>query len=192
MASQNGRAPDRLTEQHTAQVAAEELRRRCDPAVFGFATTAELALPCGPVNQARAVAAMDFALGVRGRGYNVLVTGAPGTGRRTTVQALLAERAATRPAPPDWAYLVNFAEPGRPIAVALPSGRARELAGAMEAFVWSPHARRSRGRSRATAIESVAAPPSPTSRAGARKASRRSAATPHDGASRWSSPRQAR
>jgi predicted ATP-dependent protease len=112
-----------------------ELRRTCDPATLGFATTADLRPLSGRIGQDRAVEAIDFALSVEARGYNVLVTGVPGTGRRTMVQAQLAEHAARRPAPDDWAYLFNFADPAQPIAVALDSGRADELAAAMDGFV---------------------------------------------------------
>jgi hypothetical protein len=135
MASSDGRVPVGPARRREALLRPDELRRQCDPATLGFATTAELAPLAGQINQDRAVAAVEFALGVPGRGYDLLVSGAPGTGRRTTVQALPATHAAKRPAPPDWVYLFNFAEPGRPTAVGPPSGRARELAGAMEAFV---------------------------------------------------------
>ena len=117
------------------RLGAEALRRSCDPDTLGFKTTAELEPSAGRINQDRAAAAIEFALGVPGPGYNMLVTGAPGTGRRTTVETLLGEHAARRPAPADWVYLFNFGEPGRPIAARLPSGRARELAAAMEGFV---------------------------------------------------------
>src|SRR5512133_539580 len=82
-----------------------ELRRTCDPATLGFATTADLAPLSGRIGQNRAVEAIDFAVGVEGRGYNLLATGVPGTGRRTMVQARLAAHAARRPAPDDWVYL---------------------------------------------------------------------------------------
>ncbi len=135
MARHHGPAPEARTPALDARLGAETLRRSCDPATLGFETTAELAPSSGLIDQDRAAAAIAFALGVPGPGYNMLVTGAPGTGRRTTVETLLSEHAAGRPAPADWVYLFNFDDPGRPIAVRLPSGRARELAAAMEAFV---------------------------------------------------------
>ena len=135
MPSQDGFAPHAAPPVPGARLSAHELRRSCDPQTLGFTTTAELAPSSGRIDQDRAAAAIEFALGVPGPGYNMLVTGVPGTGRRTTVETLLGEHAARRPAPADWVYLFNFDEPGRPIAARLPSGRARELAGAMEAFV---------------------------------------------------------
>ncbi len=135
MASRNGSRPDRRAAAGAAELGPDELRRRCDPATLGFTTTSELPSLPGQINQDRPAAAIDFALDMQGRGYNLLVTGVPGTGRRTTVLARLAAHGAKRPTPPDWVYLFNFAEPARPLAVALPTGRARELAAAMEAFV---------------------------------------------------------
>jgi hypothetical protein len=120
MASDGGRAPRGPLAASDARVGPAQLRRRCDRAALGFATTDELAPLVGRIGQDRAAAAIEFALDVRGRGYNLLVMGPPGTGRRTAVQALLSEHAAGRPAPADWVYLFNFAEPVRPIAVALP------------------------------------------------------------------------
>jgi lon-related putative ATP-dependent protease len=47
-----------------------------------------------------------------------------------------AERVArTRPTPPDWVYVYNFADPDRPKAIRLPPGRGEALASDMEDFV---------------------------------------------------------
>jgi lon-related putative ATP-dependent protease len=135
MARHNGPTPPGTAPAPGARLSPEELRRSCDPETLGFATTSELAPASGRIDQDRAAAAIEFALGVQGRGYNLLVTGLPGTGRRTTVQTLIGEHAARRAAPDDWVYLFNFDEPGRPIAARLASGRARELTAAMETFV---------------------------------------------------------
>jgi predicted ATP-dependent protease len=135
MARHNGPPSPAAAPARAAQLRPAELRRSCDPGTLGFATTSELAPASGRIDQDRAAAAIEFALGVPGRGYNLLVTGLPGTGRRTTVQTLIGEHAARRPAPDDWVYLFNFDEPARPIAARLPSGHARELTAAMESFV---------------------------------------------------------
>ena len=189
MARHNGRAPEATTAPLHAPLGAEALRRSCDPQALGFTTTAELAPSSGRIDQDRAAAAIEFALGVPGPGYNMLVTGAPGTGRRTTVETLLDEHAARRPAPADWVYLFNFDEPGRPIAARLPSGRARELAAAMQAFVEAagqeiPRAFESDSyRERRNAAV-------PTSSSAARRSWRGSATMRHAGTSRSSSPLQ--
>lgn len=111
-----------------------QLRRRCDPAAFSFDTTATLPEPSQPFGQARAVEAIRLALDMSGRGYNVFVLGAPGSSRHAVVRRLLQEHAAGRPAPADWCYLHNFAEPTQPRAFQLPAGMGVQLREAMDRF----------------------------------------------------------
>ena len=111
-----------------------QLRRRCDPACFSFDTTATLPEPQQPFGQARAVEAIRLALDISGRGYNVFVLGEPGSSRHALVRRLLQEHAAARPAPPDWCYVHNFAEPSHPRALQLPAGLGVQLREAMDRF----------------------------------------------------------
>ncbi|MBI2724500.1 MAG: AAA family ATPase [Chloroflexi bacterium] len=108
-------------------VAVRNLRRTCDPRSLRFKTTAELAPLEGTVGQDRAVAALDFGLGIEADGFNVFVSGLPGSGRSTEVRARLAKIAPTRPRPCDWCYVFNFAEPARPRAMSLPADRGHQL-----------------------------------------------------------------
>jgi len=57
------------------------------------------------------------------------------------LDGLLRERAASRPAPPDWIYLHDFAPRGRPISVSLASGRGTAFAADMASFVDEAQAR---------------------------------------------------
>lgn len=100
------------------------LRRRFDPAAFGFETTAELEPLDGFMGQERALAAVEFGTSIERSGFNLFVLGTPGTGRHTALNAYLAKRAATRPAPPDWVYVNDFDVPQRPKSLSLPTGRA--------------------------------------------------------------------
>ncbi len=113
----------------------EELRWRCDPAVFDFETTAEIQAPAGPIGQERAVSALDFGLAVRNRGYNLFVLGLPGSGRTSMSLAAARRIASQLPAPRDWCYVYNFDDPRRPKAVSLPPGRGRQWAKDMDQFV---------------------------------------------------------
>lgn len=113
----------------------EALRARCDPAQFEFETTGQLGPPSHPFGQARAVDAVSLALDIAGRGYNVFVLGQPGSGRHAVVQQLLETHAAGRPAPDDWCYIHNFAEPNKPRALRLPAGEGTRLRGEMQRFV---------------------------------------------------------
>jgi predicted ATP-dependent protease len=117
------------------RLAAAELRRRCDPASLGFRTTAEVEPAAAAAGQQRALRAIDFAVEVDQRGYNVFATGPDGTGKRDAIEARLRSHARDRPPPPDIVYLFNFDEPSRPRCVALPTGAGPRLAHAMTAFV---------------------------------------------------------
>ena len=104
----------------------DRLYTPCDPALLPFATTAELsgAATAGSYGQDRAVEAIDFAVNMAHRGFNLFALGAEGTGRRSLVLHLLKARAAQRPAPGDWVYVNDFDQSQRPKAMALPGGRA--------------------------------------------------------------------
>src|SRR5690606_14056679 len=115
----------------------EDLRRRLDPATLPFRTTAEVAPVETTIGQPRAAEAIAFALEVSARGFHLYAAGSPGTGRESTVLAAVRSFAATRPTPPDWVYVHNFAEPDRPRAFPMPAGQGRRLAWAMSWFLES-------------------------------------------------------
>ena len=103
------------------------LRRTCDPSVFKFRTTADLEPLEGTVGQDRAVSAMRFALDIEADGFNLFVSGPIGTGRESSLRSIVEEIARERPAPQDWCYVFNFAEPSRPRALSLPPNRGHQL-----------------------------------------------------------------
>src|SRR5713226_2350171 len=111
------------------------LYRRCDPAELPFELCSELEEAPGLIGQDRAVEALNFAVRIRAKGYNVYALGASGTGRHSMVEDLLRQRAATEPTPPDWCYVNNFADPQQPRRLQLPSGRGAGLAAAMKRLV---------------------------------------------------------
>src|SRR5215831_18073268 len=113
----------------------EDLRRWLDPATLPFQTTAEVAPVETTIGQPRAAEAIAFALEVGARGFHLYAAGSPGTGRESTVLAAVRTFAATRPTPPDWVYVHNFAEPDRPRSFPMPAGQGARLAKAMTAFL---------------------------------------------------------
>lgn len=104
-----------------------KLHRPCDPASLGFETTADLATTARVACQDRALEAVEFAVGMRGDGYNVFVLGPEGTGKRTLLRQILEEAASRDPVPPDACYVHNFADPQRPQALVVPAGIGRRL-----------------------------------------------------------------
>ncbi len=117
------------------EIPLSELRHNCDPAEFPFATTAELRPKEEVIGQARAVSAIEFGLSIRDNGYNIFVSGNPGTGRNSIVRSIVKRIAADRPVPEDWCFINNFEDPDRPHAVKLAPGRGRELQRDMERFI---------------------------------------------------------
>jgi len=115
-------------------LAASQLCTRCEGGLFDFESTASLPEPEQPFGQARAIAAISLALDMAGAGYNLFVLGRPGSGRHEVVRQLVQAHAQSRPAPVDWCYLHNFADPNKPCALSLPAGEGGRLKTRMQAF----------------------------------------------------------
>jgi lon-related putative ATP-dependent protease len=111
------------------------LYRPCDPAELPFELVSELEDPLGPIGQDRAVEAVQFAVAMRRKGYNVYALGASGTGKHTVIENLLRRLAESAPTPSDWCYVNNFAEPQKPRRLQLPPGRAAGLREEMKRLV---------------------------------------------------------
>ena len=113
----------------------QQLHHSCDPEQFGFQTTADLEDLTEIIGQMRAMDAVRFGAGIRHDGYNLFVLGPSGMGKHSMVQQFLEKKAGGEHGPDDWCYLNNFAQPHKPQALRLPSGRGEELRLAMEQLV---------------------------------------------------------
>ena len=113
----------------------ERLYRVADLAALEFATTADMAAPAALVEQPRAHEAIRFGAEMAVRGFNVFAIGANGAQIHDSVRALLDDAAGTRQTPMDWVYVNNFVVQHRPVAIALPSRRAPELAKAVDQLI---------------------------------------------------------
>ncbi|NLL36586.1 MAG: AAA family ATPase [Fretibacterium sp.] len=109
-----------------------KLRKVKNPNSWKAKTTDELRSDVGLVGQERAVESISFGLTVPGRGYNIFVTGRPGSGRTSYALDRLKARAKSLPAPDDWLYVYNFDEPGQPLAINVTAGRGREFCSVLE------------------------------------------------------------
>ena len=105
----------------------EELYGSCDLTQFGFDTTDELDELDEIIGQDRALSALDFGVGIEGRGYNLFVLGSPEARNDERVLRFLERRAAGQEAPSDWCYVNNFEDESRPSYLELPAGRGMEL-----------------------------------------------------------------
>ena len=127
--------PERSRPGKRLELRAEQLRRRLDPSRLHFESTEEVAPLVGTIGQPRALDALEYGLAVETRGFNLFVSGLPGSGRLTTVLDYLRALAAVKPAPSDWIYVNDFGNPDRPNAISMPAGLGTEFARAMEEFV---------------------------------------------------------
>ena len=102
----------------------DRLYRATDPGALDFATTDEIAQLPGLIYQARAREAIGFGTCITQSGFNVFAVGDTAGRVRDFVRLMLDEAALSQPAPLDWVYVYNFADPQRPRALSLPAGRA--------------------------------------------------------------------
>ena len=110
------------------KVPIESLTPVCDSGALGFETTADVAPLCGTVGQERAVSALEMGLDIEAPGFNIFVSGAPGSGRNSALRSFLDRIAIPKANPPDWAYVYNFQDPTQPAPIELPCGMMRNFA----------------------------------------------------------------
>lgn len=90
--------------------------------------TTEEAKPLdGIIGQEKAVRATRLGLEIREKGFNIYLSGKPGTGRTTAIREFLQEVAKEKSTPNDWCYVYNFKDPYRPISIKLPPGKGMEF-----------------------------------------------------------------
>ena len=117
------------------EVPADLLHNRCDPDSLGFETTVEVEPLGGMIGQERAVSSVELALNIQEPGFNLFISGLPGTGRSTAMRTHVEQAAVGKPAPGDWGYVHNFQDPSQPVPLSLPCGWMRTLALDMDELV---------------------------------------------------------
>ena len=105
-----------------------QLYRKCNPAKFDFNTTADLQERLSALGQDRALSAVELGIHIQSRGYNLFCLGPEGTGKMSLVKRILEQEAVNRKTPDDWAYVYNFEEPYKPLAISFPAGMACDFA----------------------------------------------------------------
>ncbi len=105
----------------------DALYRRCDPSTLPFHSTKELEDLVEVPGQDRALAALNFGVGIRQPGYNLYALGASGAGRHRTIRDYLERIAVDGVVPPDLCYVNNFDQPYRPVLLQTPQGTAGRL-----------------------------------------------------------------
>ncbi len=112
-----------------------ELVKKVQLDKFNFETTEEIEPVEEIIGQERALKALYFGVEIEREGYNIFVSGLPGTGRTSTVMNVLKEYAEKLSPPADWCYVYNFEKPNSPVAISLPAGKAKEFEWHMNEFI---------------------------------------------------------
>jgi predicted ATP-dependent protease len=113
------------------EVSVDKLRWECDPKMFDFECTKDLAPLREFIGQVRATRAVEFGINMANAGYNIYVAGLTGTGKTSMVKAYIERVTKERQGRGetfdlnDWCYLHNFKEPDNPQIVSLPQGRGK-------------------------------------------------------------------
>ena len=113
------------------ELSADKLGWHCDPALFAFDCTKDLAPLREFVGQDRALRAIEFGLSMDRDGYNIYVAGLTGTGKTSAVKKqidkLLEEKQISQQVQPpeDWLYIYNFDNLERPQMLNLPQGKGK-------------------------------------------------------------------
>ncbi|MFC1946894.1 Lon protease family protein [Chloroflexota bacterium] len=123
------------------EVPVEKLRWECDPGLFDFECTKDLAPLREFVGQERATRAIEFGLNMENSGYNIYVAGITGTGKTSMVKSYI-ERVINEKTEQgvksnleDWCYIHNFKETDSPIITSLPQGRGKVFRDEMDTLL---------------------------------------------------------
>lgn len=100
----------------------DKLRREIPTTAINFKQI-RTGLPLKPlIGQERALKAFEFGLGNKSGGFNIYVSGYPGSGKLKAVHHFLKEKAILEASPGDWCYVNNFKDPYYPKKLSLPQG----------------------------------------------------------------------
>jgi len=89
------------------------------------------------IGQDRAEAALRYGLEMKGLEYNIFVCGQSAMGKKSFVMKLLSKYSQKGQKPLDWCYVYNFEDEYSPMAISLPSGKAKEFKEDIEQFIES-------------------------------------------------------
>ncbi|QJB57776.1 ATP-binding protein [Pseudodesulfovibrio sp. zrk46] len=123
------------TKKSTTVVPVEKLKWTLNPDQLGFNTTDDLEPQSGIIGQKRGVEAFRFGMGMQKKGYNIFVTGEPGTGRLSSVKKLLADMGNERGISCDLCYVNNFKRREAPIQLRFKAGQGSRFKKEMQDFL---------------------------------------------------------
>ena len=111
---------------------AKRLRATLDPCTVPYASSCEI--PWRSNNgiahshpQPRALKALELAMNINDKGYNIYLSGSINLGRKLLLKDYLAPKAKKQPTPPDLIYVTNFEDHDSPILISLPAGQGKKI-----------------------------------------------------------------
>ncbi len=113
----------------------EKLKRKVDASWFNFTSTKEIDPLEIVIGQERAMEALAFGTNIKNNGYHVFALGDSDLRKKDITYSFLQKLAEDEQVPDEWMYVNNFAEPDKPIAINLPSGKGRQLCEDMAGLV---------------------------------------------------------
>ena len=117
------------------EVATKDLRKVIDPAALKVRNLKDIQPLETIIGQKRAMKALDFGVGNKAYGFNIYVSGYPGTGRLTAVKNFIKKKSIDQAPPFDWCYVNNFKDAYYPRVLRLPKGMARMFRDDMRNFI---------------------------------------------------------
>lgn len=113
----------------------KDLRNIVDPSEINKEKVKEIHPLETIIGQKRAIKALSFGVGNKAFGFNIYVSGYPGTGRMTAVKNFINKKSKDQNSPPDWCYVHNFKDSYYPRVLKLSTGKAIVFKNDMEEFV---------------------------------------------------------
>ena len=112
-----------------------ELKHFCSIEKLMQTEISDINAPLGMIGQNRAEKALTFGLNIKTKGYNIYVSGEPGTGKTSFAKKFAEERASKEAIPPDLCYIYNFHDPRYPKLLKLPAGKGKIFAEEMDDLI---------------------------------------------------------
>lgn len=103
----------------------KKLRRTISTSIFNWNKIRKEPRSKPLIGQHRALEALEFGIGNKKGGFNIYVSGYPGSGKLKAVNHFLEEKAKKEIPPGDWCYVNNFKDPYQPKKLKLPQGGSR-------------------------------------------------------------------
>ena len=129
------RTPPRRNSSAPAEIPPEKLRWSCTSDMLLVADTADVTTSRGIIGQDRALQAIQVGLEMKHYGYNIFVTGLPGTGRMTAIQRMLHDFEGRKIPLTDKVYVHNFRNPDAPVMLVFQAGQGMAFKREMASFL---------------------------------------------------------